>query len=57
MNADDYVTYEEFGRKFFEVDVTEERVGAALRRFTQCGQWLRSPPGLRQVGDDLFVYR
>jgi hypothetical protein len=35
MDADDYVTfeemtYEEFGRKFFEVAVTEERVGGAI---------------------------
>ena len=30
MNADDYMTYEEFGRKFFEVAVTEERVRNAI---------------------------
>jgi len=30
MDADDYVTYEEFGRKFFEVAVTEDRVGGAI---------------------------
>ena len=30
MHAHDYVTYEEFGRKFFEVAVTEERVGDAI---------------------------
>ena len=30
MHAHDYLTYEEFGRKFFEVAVTEERVGAAI---------------------------
>ncbi len=30
MHAHDYVTYEEFGRKFFEVAVTAERVGAAI---------------------------
>ncbi|HET7666364.1 MAG TPA: hypothetical protein VFK56_09895 [Mycobacterium sp.] len=30
MNADDYMTYAEFGRKFFEVAVTEERVGNAI---------------------------
>lgn len=30
MHAHDFVTYEEFGRKFFEVAVTEERVGAAI---------------------------
>lgn len=30
MDADDYITYEEFGRKFFEVAVTEDRVGGAI---------------------------
>lgn len=30
MNADDYLTYEEFGRKFFEVAVSEERVRNAI---------------------------
>ena len=30
MHAHDFLTYEEFGRKFFEVAVTEERVGAAI---------------------------
>src|ERR1700730_1345760 len=30
MDADNYVTYEEFGRKFFEVAVTEDRVGGAI---------------------------
>ena len=30
MHADDYMTYEEFGRRFFEVAVTEDRVGGAI---------------------------
>ena len=30
MDAADYMTYEEFGRKFFEVAVTEDRVGGAI---------------------------
>ena len=30
MDADDYMTYEEFGRRFFEVAVTEDRVGRAI---------------------------
>jgi hypothetical protein len=30
MNADEYMTYEEFGRKFFEVAVSEERVCNAI---------------------------
>ena len=28
--AFDYVTYEDFGRRFFELAVTEERVAAAF---------------------------
>lgn len=30
MPAHEYVTYEEFGRKFFEIAVTEQRVGDAI---------------------------
>jgi hypothetical protein len=30
MHAHDYMTYEEFGRKFFEAAVTEGRVGGAI---------------------------
>ncbi len=30
MDSDDYMTYEEFGRKFFEVAVSEQRVGDAI---------------------------
>ena len=30
MDADDYMTYEDFGRKFFEIAVTEDRVGGAI---------------------------
>ncbi|MGX9791722.1 hypothetical protein [Mycobacterium sp. MMS18-G62] len=31
MDADDYyMTYEQFGRRFFEIAVTEQRVGAAI---------------------------
>lgn len=30
MQDHDYVTYEEFGRRFFEIAVTEERVAAAF---------------------------
>ena len=29
MSADDEITYEEFGRRFFEIAVTEDRVGNA----------------------------
>jgi hypothetical protein len=30
MDADSYMTYEEFGRKFFDIAVTEARVGGAI---------------------------
>ena len=30
MDTENYMTYEEFGRKFFEVAVTEDRVGGAI---------------------------
>ena len=30
MHGNEEMTYEEFGRKFFEVAVTEERVGGAI---------------------------
>ena len=30
MDPADLVTYEEFGRRFFEVAVTEDRVGGAI---------------------------
>jgi hypothetical protein len=30
MSDHDYLTYEEFGRRFFEIAVTEERVGDAI---------------------------
>jgi hypothetical protein len=33
MQTHDYVTYEEFGRRFFEIAVTEERVAAAFAQF------------------------
>jgi hypothetical protein len=30
MDADNYMTYEQFGRKFFDIAVSEERVGGAI---------------------------
>src|SRR6516162_10449680 len=33
MQGYDYVSYETFGRRFFEVAVTDERVGAAFAAF------------------------
>lgn len=34
MQTYDYLTYEDFGRRFFEVAVTEDRVGAAFAQIT-----------------------
>lgn len=34
MRTHHYVTYEDFGRRFFEIAVTEQRVGAAFAQFT-----------------------
>jgi hypothetical protein len=42
MQGYDYVSYEAFGRRFFEVAVTEERVGAAFAAFA--GNEFDMPP-------------
>jgi hypothetical protein len=42
MQGYDYVSYETFGRRFFEVAVTEERVGAAFAAFA--GNEFDMPP-------------
>lgn len=42
MHEHDYVTYEEFGRRFFEVAVTEERVAAAFAAIA--GDEFEMPP-------------
>lgn len=42
MQGYDYVSYEVFGRRFFEVAVTEERVGAAFAAFA--GNEFDMPP-------------
>lgn len=51
--AADYVTYEEFGRRFFEVAVTEKRVGDAIAEIAgdefQVGPIGQGPGGIAKV--------
>jgi hypothetical protein len=53
MDADSYMTYEEFGRKFFEVAVTEERVGGAIAAIAgnefEMGPMGQGPGGIAKV--------
>jgi hypothetical protein len=53
MDTDDYMTYEEFGRKFFEVAVTEERVGGAIAAIAgdefEMGPMEQGPGGIAKV--------
>jgi len=53
MDTDDYLTYEEFGRKFFEVAVTEERVGGAIAAIAgdefEMGPMEQGPGGIAKV--------
>jgi hypothetical protein len=53
MDTDKYMTYEEFGRKFFEVAVTEERVGGAIAAIAgdefEMGPMGQGPGGIAKV--------
>jgi len=53
MQAHNYVTYEEFGRRFFQVAVTEERVAAALAEVAggefEMGPMAQGPGGLARI--------
>ena len=53
MTTHNYVTYEEFGRRFFEVAVTEERVAAAFAEIAgeefEMGPMSQGPGGLARV--------
>lgn len=53
MDTYDYVTYEEWGRKFFEVAVTEERVASAFAAIAgdeiEMGPMSQGPGGLARV--------
>ncbi|BBY60717.1 hypothetical protein [Mycolicibacterium sarraceniae] len=53
MHTYSFVTYEEFGRRFFEVAVTEERVAAAFAEIAggefEMGPMAQGPGGLAKV--------
>lgn len=53
MHTHTFVTYEEFGRRFFEVAVTEERVAAAFAEIAggefEMGPMAQGPAGLAKV--------
>lgn len=53
MHTHNFVSYEEFGRRFFEVAVTEERVAAAFAEIAgddfQMGPMGQGPGGLAKV--------
>ena len=53
MHTHNFVTYEEFGRRFFDVAVTEDRVAAALAEIAggefEMGPMAQGPGGLAKV--------
>jgi len=53
MSTHNYVTYEEFGRRFFEIAVTEQRVAAAFAEIAgeefEMGPMSQGPGGLARV--------
>ena len=53
MHTHNFVTYEEFGRRFFDIAVTEERVAAALSEIAgdefEMGPMAQGPGGLAKV--------
>ncbi|AMO61133.1 Uncharacterised protein [Mycolicibacterium phlei] len=53
MSAHEEITYEEFGRRFFEVAVTEERVGSAIAEIAgdefEIGPIAQGPGGFARV--------
>lgn len=53
MHTHNYVTYEEFGRRFFDIAVTEERVAAAFAEIAgeefEMGPMAQGPAGLARV--------
>jgi hypothetical protein len=59
MDTHDYVTYEQWGRKFFEVAVTEERVAAAFGAIAgdqfEMGPMAQGPGGLARVSAKVSI--
>lgn len=53
MDTHNYVTYEEFGRRFFQIAVTEDRVAAALAEVAggefEMGPIAQGPGGLAKI--------
>ncbi|MCB0940495.1 MAG: hypothetical protein KDB72_09685 [Mycobacterium sp.] len=53
MHTHNFVTYEEFGRRFFDIAVTEERVAAALAEIAgdefEMGPMAQGPGGIAKV--------
>ena len=53
MHSDEYISYEQFGRDFFEVAVTEERVAAAFAVIAgdefEMGPMRQGPGGIAKV--------
>ena len=59
MDTFDYMTYEEFGRKFFEVAVTEQRVADAFGAIAgdqfEMGPMRQGPGGLAKVTANVTI--
>ena len=59
MDGYEFMTYEEFGRRFFEIAVTEERVAAAFSAFAgdqfEMGPMRQGPGGLAKVTAQVSV--
>lgn len=59
MDAYDYLTYEDWGRRFFEVAVTEERVAAAFGAIAgdrfQLGPIAQGPGRIARVSADVEI--
>jgi hypothetical protein len=59
MDTHDYVTYEQWGRKFFEIAVTEDRVAAAFGAIAgdqfELGPMAQGPGGIARVSAKVSI--
>ena len=59
MHTHTFVTYEEFGRRFFEFAVTEERVAAAFAQIAgnsfEMGPMSQGPGGLAKISANVKI--
>jgi len=59
MHSDEYISYDQFGRDFFEVAVTEERVAAAFAAIAgdqfEMGPMRQGPGGLAKVTANVTI--